>query len=202
MSACSSHRAYDGTWACVSSAMLRTSYMKRATHSSARVAPKGCMALSGGLSFINPSRSLAERAMRGSSAASSRLAGGMGREASHCSSGRATGSSPSSMESRLGPGPGQSDDDPGARNALVLHLGMVERPAMELNAVRERRRQHLRDQDAAEGGQLGLLLAGTRGRPRAARERSRCRSRPTPPSWPPPARPQRGATTATRRRPG
>ena len=36
------------------------------------------MALSGGLSFINPSRSLAVRAIRGSSAASSSEAGGIG----------------------------------------------------------------------------------------------------------------------------
>ena len=54
MSVCSSQRAYDGTWAWVSRARLRTSYMKSETHSSARVAPKGCMALSGGLSLQQP----------------------------------------------------------------------------------------------------------------------------------------------------
>ena len=61
------------------------------------------MAFSGGFSFIRPSRSLAVRAMRGSSAASSSVTGGMGWAASHCSSGRASGSRPSRLDSTLVP---------------------------------------------------------------------------------------------------
>ena len=105
---------------------MRTSYMKSVTHSWARVAPNGCMALSGGLSFISPSSSLAVRAIRGSWSASSRVGGGIGWAASHCSSGRAIGSSPSSMDSTLVPVRGRPDDDPRAVDALLGHLGMVE----------------------------------------------------------------------------
>ena len=42
----------------------------------------------------------------------------------------------------------------------LFDFGMVERPAVELNAVRERRGQHLGDQEPPEGRQLRLLLAG------------------------------------------
>ena len=79
------------------------SYMNRLTHSWASVAPKGCMARSGGLSFISPSSSLAVWAMRGSSADPSRVGGGIRCAASHCSSGRAIGSRPSRIDSRLVP---------------------------------------------------------------------------------------------------
>ena len=103
MSDVSSQRPYVGTWAWVSSARVRTSYMKSETHSSAKVAPKGCIAWSGGFSFIKPSRSLAVRAMRGSAAASSSVGGGIGCAASHWSRGRATGSRPSSIDRRLVP---------------------------------------------------------------------------------------------------
>ena len=74
----------SGTWAWVSRASVRTSYMKRLTHSWARVAPKGCMTRSGGLSFNSPSSSLAVRAILGSAAASSSVAGGIRWAASHC----------------------------------------------------------------------------------------------------------------------
>ena len=77
--------------------------MNRLTHSWARVAPKGCIAFSGGLSFINPSSSLAVWAIRGSSSPSPSVGGGMGWAASHWRRGRATGSSPSSIDSTLVP---------------------------------------------------------------------------------------------------
>jgi hypothetical protein len=56
--------------------------------------------------------------------------------------------------------PGQPDDDPGALDAALTHLGVFLRPVLELDAVGERARQHLGDEEATERRQLGLLLTG------------------------------------------
>jgi len=96
--------------------------MNRLTHSWAMVAPKGCMALSGGFSFISPSSSLAVRAMRGSSAAPSIVGwDGVGRLPLEQWTGHRVEAEQDRQEA--GARSGQAHDHPGALDPLWVTSG-------------------------------------------------------------------------------
>ena len=68
---------------------------------------------------------------------------------------------PEEYGEQAGACPWQPDDDPGPLDAALAHLGMFLRPVLEGDAIRQRTRQHLGDEEASERRQLGFVLAGT-----------------------------------------
>ena len=70
------------------------------------------------------------------------------------------GVEPEEDRQQAGPRPGQADDDPRSLYPPLPDLGVLFGPALELNAVGQRAGQHFGDEEAPEGRQLGLLLAG------------------------------------------
>jgi hypothetical protein len=117
------------------------------------------MALRGGLSFINTVEILGRPGDAGIFVPlQGRGQEGVGRLPLQ----KGTGHRVESQEHRehAGAGTGQAHDDPWAPDPLLAHLGVVERPAVQLDAVGQRPGQHLGDQEAAEGSELGLVPAG------------------------------------------
>ncbi len=65
------------------------------------------------------------------------------------------------MESRLVPVRGNPTMIQGRSMRPFAHLGVLLRPVLEVDAIGQRARQHLGDEEASERRQLGFVLAGT-----------------------------------------